>query len=74
MKPLLIIILFVYLLTINENVQKSRHDILREAKKLESDIVKLKQDIQGLDIMQGSTAEFIARVDRLAEQSERRRK
>jgi hypothetical protein len=55
-------------------VQKSRHDILLEAKKLESDIVKLKADIQASDIMQGSTAEFIARVDKIAKESERKRK
>jgi len=74
MKALLVITLFALLLGIQKNVQKSRHDILREAKQLRSDIVKLKQDISKLDIMQGSTAEFIARVDKIAAESERKRK
>jgi len=73
MKPLLILALFALLLGIQKNVQKTRHDILREAKKLDRDIVKLKQDISKLDIMQGSTAEFIARVDKIAQESEAKR-
>ncbi len=71
MKALLILALFLLLLA---KLPEPKPSIISQAKKLESDIVKLKRDIQASDIMQGSTAEFVARVDKIAAESERRRR
>jgi len=71
MKPLLILALLFLLLA---KLPEPKPNLFAEAKKLDADIARLKRDIQASDIMQGSTAEFIARVDKIAQESERRRK
>ena len=70
MKALLIIALLALLFS---NPTKPKPNVFAEAKQLDRDIVKLKRDIQASDIMQGSTADFIARVDKMAKESETRR-
>jgi len=71
MKTLLIIALLLLLLA---KLPEPKPSLVSQAKQLDRDIVKLKRDISKLDIMQGSTAEFIARVDKIAQESERKRK
>jgi len=66
-------LIFIILLLLLAKLPERKSNLFAEAKKLDADIVKLKRDIQASDIMQGSTAEFIARVDKLAAESEARR-
>jgi len=70
MKALLILALLLLLLA---KLPEPKRDLFAEGRQLQSDITKLKQDIQASDIMQGSTADFIARVDKMAKESETRR-
>ena len=67
------LVILAIILLLLAKLPEPRRDLIAEGRRLDRDIVKLTSDIKRLDIMQGSTAEFIAAVDRLAEQSERGR-